>query len=174
MRNNSDIFLQLFEQSGTKLHGMIYRLTLDTHAAEDLMQELFCRLCQLKNPEKYDNLEAYACRTAINLAFDWRRQKRSLIKIPEDLTDTKTRTAEFRLIEYEQLEQILDAARMLNGFSRECFVLRYIEQMDYALIAKRTQKTPQHVRALCSKAIYRIRQILNTQPSGTIKEAVNE
>ncbi|MHC4551714.1 MAG: RNA polymerase sigma factor [Planctomycetota bacterium] len=174
MRENSNIFLKLFEQSGTKLHGMIYRLTLDTHAAEDLMQELCCRLCQLKNPQQYDNLEAYACRMAINLAFDWRRQKRSLKRIPEGMVDEKNRNAEVRLIEYEQVQQILNAARMLKGLSRECFVLRYIEQMDYSLIAERTQKTPQHVRALCSKAIQRIRQILNTETPSMTREAVNE
>ena len=174
MRHHRQILLRLLEESGTKLHGILYRLTLDGHTAENLVQELFCRLCQIENPAHLNNLEAYAYRTAINLAFDWRRQKHTLTTIPEGLAAPQRTTADGQMIQQEQLQQILEAARQLTGLSRDCFVLRYIEQLEYAEIAEATGKDPQHVRALCSKALRRIRQILNTEPSDYLKEAVND
>ena len=174
MSEKENILLKLLDRSGPKLHGMLYRLTLDADVAEDLMQDLFTRLCELKKPASIKNLEAYACRIAINLAFDRRRKQGSLIRLSETLTDHKTPQVDRQLIRNEELQHILDAAEQLSGLTRECFVLRYIEQMDYDAIAERVQKTTQQVRGLCSKAIQRIRQILNDQNASFYKEAINE
>ncbi len=168
------LLLRFLEESGPRLHGMLTRLTLDEYAAEELMQELFIRLFEINHLEKIENLKAYACRIAINLAFDRRRKQCSFATIPDDQTDHRAQKVDIRLIQNEQLQRILDAIKHLSGLTRECFVLRYIEQMDYGQIAERTQKTSQQVRGLCSKGIRRIRQILNEQNASFYKEAINE
>lgn len=175
MSEKEEILLDLLRRSGRKLHGMLTRLTLNEDIAEDLMQDLFIRLCQLGNPEAIKNLEAYACRAAINLAFDWqRKQKGSFKTLSENFADTGIPNVDRQMIQNERLEPILSAVEQLRGDMRECFVLHYIEQMDYPQIAERTQKNPQQVRALCSKGIHRIRQILNVQNAPFYKEAINE
>ncbi len=174
LNRNRHILLQLFDRSGVKLHAMLYRLTLDADAAEDLMQELFTRLWKMETIDTIQNLEAYACRVAMNLAFDWRRQRSSVSPLPEMLADCRLGKADLRLTQREDLQQILSAAEQLTGLSRECFVLRYIEQMEYAQIADHTHKTTQQVRGLCVKAIQRIRQLLNIPNASCCKEAVNE
>ena len=138
------------------------------------MQDLFIRLFEIKHLEKIENLPAYACRIAMNLAFDRRRKQRFFEPIPDDQTDNRTPHVHLRLVKNEELGHILSAAEQLSGQTRECFVLRYIEQMDYDKIAERTQKSAQQVRALCSKGIGRIRQILNKQNASFYKEAINE
>jgi RNA polymerase sigma factor (sigma-70 family) len=175
LSRNNHILLQLLERSGPKLCGILTRLTLDELTAEELMQDVFARLCEHKNLDKIENIEAYAVRCAVNLAFDWRRQKRSLTSIPEGLVDPNARPPHLRLTRNEQFEQILDAAGQLEGMTRQCFVLRHIEQMDYDDIASQMQKSNQQVRGLCSKGLAKIRQILNTQNTRSYyKEAINE
>ncbi len=166
--------LKFLEQSGPRLHGMLTRLTLDETVAVELMQELFIRLFEIKQLEKIKNLQAYACRIAINLAFDRRRQHRSFSEIPEGRPDHRIPHVALRLIQNEEMDMILGAIEQLSGQTRECFILRYIEQMDYEQIAERMQKKTSHVRALCSKGIQRIRQILNDQNASFYKEAINE
>ena len=161
MNKKQLLLLKFLEDSGPRLHGMLTRLTLDETAAEELMQELFIRLFEIRHLEKIKNLQAYACRTAINLAFDRRRKQRPFAPIPDDQPDHRVRHVSFRLVQHEQLQEILNAAEQLSGQTRECFVLRYIEQLDYDQIAERTDKTARQIRALCSKSIQRIRQILN-------------
>jgi RNA polymerase sigma-70 factor (ECF subfamily) len=162
------------EESGPRLHGMLTRLTLDEDAAEELMQELFIRLFEIKHLEKIENLQAYACRIAMNLAFDRRRKHRTFKPIPDDQTDNRMPQVHLRLVQNEEMGHILSAAEQLSGQTRECFVLRHIEQMDYDQIAERTQKSTQQVRGLCYKGIQRIRQILNKQNAPFYKEAINE
>ena len=174
MNKKQTLLLRFLEESGARLHGMLTRLTLDETVAEELMQDLFIRLFEIKHLEKIENLPAYACRIAMNLAFDRRRKQRFFKPIPDDQTDNRTPHVHLRLVQNEELGHILSAAEQLSGQTRECFVLRYIEQMDYDKIAERTQKSAQQVRALCSKGIGRIRQILNKQNASFYKEAINE
>lgn len=174
MNKKQLLLLKFLEESGPRLHGMLTRLTLDETVAEELMQELFIRLFEIEHPGKVENLQAYACRIAINLAFDHRRKQRSFRVIPDTQTDHRIPQVDLRLIQNEQLQEILNAAEQLSGQTRECFVLRYIEQLDYDQIAKRTEKNAQQVRGLCSKGIQRIRQILNEQNAPSYKEATNE
>ena len=173
MNRKENILLKLLERSGPKFHGILLRITLDKEAAEELMQDLFVKLCQIRNLKTIENLEAYTARMAINLAFDWRRkQKYSFATLSENLHPFVQKPA--ISADNEELQQILNASEQLKGLTRECFALRYIEQMDYDRIAERTQKTTQQVRALCSKGIQRIRQILNEQNASFYKEAINE
>lgn len=166
--------LELLERSGPRLHAMLTRLTLDESVAEELMQDLFLKLLEIKKPEKIENLQAYAYRIAINLAFDRRRRKRDFLALSDTHIDQRTQKAEVKLIQNEQLQHILNAVEQLSGQTRECFVLHYIEQMDYDEIANRTQKTPKQVRGLCSKGIQHIRQILNEKNASSYREAINE
>lgn len=174
MNKKQKLLLRFLEESGDRLHRMLTRLTLDETTAEELMQELFVRLFEMRNLEKIENLHAYATRIAINLAFDQHRKQQHFRPIPIDLEDSRIPNINLRISRNEDIQQILDVARQLSGLTRECFVLRYIEQMDYGRIAERIGKTPQQVRGLCSKGIQRIRQIINDQNAPYYKEAINE
>ena len=154
--------LKLLEQSGSQLHALLLRLTLRNDAAEDLMQELFIRLVESRGFSAAGNQLGYARRAAMNLAFNWRRTRK---RRHEDATIQADPVAIEpsplqRLIQREQLEQVLDATRRLSDASREAFVLRYFQQEQYSSIARTMQRTPDQVRALVHKAVRRITQLL--------------
>ncbi len=155
--------LALLESSGPRLHALLVRLTLREDVAEDLMQELFLKLRQSKGFERAGNPNAYACRAAINLAFDWRRSRHRGSPLESIVTEPTANTlpALDKLIKGEEFERILNALGELPSVSREVVVMRYLQQESYETIAEHLGKSPHQVRALCHKAITRLRSVVD-------------
>ena len=167
MENRHEILLQLLEKSGARLHTLLTRLTLREDVAEELMQELFIKLSNTNDLNDVKNLSAYARRAAINLAFDWRRSNKhnhlGLDRLQEPASNDNSPLA--NMVQTEQLEQVLETIDRLNKASREVLVMRYIEEQSTDDIAEQLRKTPHQVRALCSKAMKHLRDILESNKS---------
>jgi RNA polymerase sigma factor (sigma-70 family) len=165
--------LELLDKSGANLHALLTRLTLREDIAEELMQELFIKLNNKSRFDKVRNRYAYAHKTAINLAFEWRRNQKlnsvGLDHISEPASNDISPLN--KLIRTEKLDEILNAIGKLNKVPREAFVMRYIQQEPYENIAEQLNKTVHHIRALCSRASNRVRYILeHNQSQSFIKE----
>ncbi|MHC4463396.1 MAG: RNA polymerase sigma factor [Planctomycetota bacterium] len=154
--------LQLLDMSGVRLHRLLARLTLREDVVGDLLQELFIRLCNSKTFDKAEDPFAYAYRVAMNLAFEWRRgQKRTFQPLEENCLVAKGgSSAVGKMIQAEELEQVLNATSKLNDLARHVVVMRYIEQKSYEEIARRLGKKPQYMRSLCAKAMAQLRELL--------------
>jgi RNA polymerase sigma factor (sigma-70 family) len=161
LRGRHKELLELLDRSGSRLFALLMRLTLREDIAEELMQELFIKLGKSKVLKKIVNWDAYVYRAAINLAFDWRRcnerENRNLEKMNKPISKEDSPLA--KMIHSEELQRMLDAVGRLNKTSREVLVMHYIQQESYEIVAERLSKTPQQVRALCSKAINQLRNI---------------
>jgi RNA polymerase sigma-70 factor (ECF subfamily) len=157
-----DELLELLDKSGAELFALLTRLTLRQDVAEELMQELFIKLSHSRGPDKAANWDAYARKAAVNLAFDWRRcRKRAEPKLePVCEQDSDGESPLGKLIHSEELAETLNAIERLNKLSRQVVVLRYIQQKSYDDIAGELGKSSHHVRALCSRAMSRLRDIL--------------
>ena len=171
MSDRQTELLELLDKSGASLHALLTRLTLREDVAEELMQDLFLKLNGAKDLGGIDCWYAYARRTAINLAFDWRRRQairrsRSLDGLPERASDDGAPLG--RLIQSEEVEQVLAAIGRLTGASREAFVMRYVQQDSYEEIAEQLGKTVHQARALCFRAMGKLRDVLarNHLPAG--------
>jgi len=154
--------LQLLDMSGERLHRLLARLTRREDAVGDLLQELFIRLWNSKAFDKADDPFAYAYRTAINLAFEWRRERKRTCQPLEGncLAAEDGSSALGKMIQAEELEQILNATSKLTDLARDVVVMRYIEQDSFEEIAQRLDKKPQYMRALCAKAMAQLRELL--------------
>jgi len=160
--------LELLDAYGAGLHALLARLTLREEVAEELMQELFLKLHGTKGQGRIECWYAYARRTAINLAFDWRRRQAtrracSLDALSERASETDSPLG--KLIASEELEQVLTAVGRLHGASREVFVMRYIQQSSYEEIAEQLGRTVHQVRALCFRAMSTLRDVLGCDSS---------
>ncbi|MHC4130838.1 MAG: RNA polymerase sigma factor [Planctomycetota bacterium] len=170
MKNNQKI-LELLEQSGPSLYALLTKLTLNQDTAEELMQELFIKLNNSKTFQKAVYPTAYAHRTAINLALDWRRNRRkhlTLHQINEPSSENSSPLS--RLIQNEQLQQILNAIANLKGVFGEVVVMRYIQQLSYDDIAAQLEKTAHQTRAISHKAITHLRNLMKIENSIIYKE----
>jgi len=154
--------LQLLDVSGPRLHKLLGRLTRREDAVGDLLQELFLRLWNSKTFDKAEDPFAYAYRAAINLAFEWRRGQQTTCQSLEEncLAAEDGSSALGKMIQAEELEQVLDATSKLTALARDVVVMRYIEQDSYEEIGERLGKKPQHVRSACAKAVAQLRKIL--------------
>lgn len=155
----------MFDTSGARLHRLLARLTLSEDVVGDLLQELFIRLWNSKAFDKAEDPSSYAYRAAINLAFEWRRrQKKSSRPAEADcLRKEKSFSTLGKMIQNEELEQVLDATMQLTDLARDVVVMHYIEQESYEEIGQRLGKKPQYMRALCTKAIARLREIMTRE-----------
>lgn len=157
--------LRLLDISGPRLHRLLARLTRREDVIGDLLQELFIRLWNSKTFDKADDPLAYAYRTAINLAFEWRRQQQTACRsIERDYPAVRENPSALgKMIQDEELEQILDATSKLNDLARDVVVMRYIEQESYETMTERLGKKPQHLRSVCAKAMAQLREVLTRE-----------
>ena len=157
--------LELLDRSGAELYALLTRLTLREDVAEELMQDLFIKLKHSRSTAKIANLDAYARRAAMNLAFDWRRARCrragiGLGQITEPIAGGASPLG--TLINSEELQETLNAIGRLKEASREVLVMRYIQQESYDDIARQMGKTSHQVRAMCSRSIDRLRDMLGS------------
>ncbi|HSV99302.1 MAG TPA: sigma-70 family RNA polymerase sigma factor [Sedimentisphaerales bacterium] len=167
MNDRQAELLRLLDASGACLYALLTRLTLRQDVAEELMQDLFLKLHDAKDQGGIECWYAYARRTAINLAFNWRRRQAvrktaSLDALAERASDDTTPVNQ--LIQSEEIEQVLAGIDRLHGASREVLVLRYIQQESYEEIARQLGKTVHQARALCFKAMSALRDALGCGP----------
>ena len=140
----------------------LVRLTLRADVAEDLLQDLFCKLVQNPRFAQADDPAAYARRMAMNLAFDHRRRERRARRSELDAQALMTTAISpiADLVRREELQRVLDAIGHLPASSREIIVLRHLEQQDFDAIGRTLGKTAHQARALCHKAMTRLRRLL--------------
>lgn len=175
MRSRQKELLELLDKSGADLFALLTRLTLREDVAEELMQELFIKLNNSRSIGKIANRNAYARRTAINLAFDWRRSQKQaalpLGQVAEPVANDDSPLG--KLIRSEELAEMLDAVGRLKKASREVLVMRYLQQESYDNIAGQLGKSSHHIRALCSRAIRNLRDVLGSNEHKSSKKEIH-
>ena len=162
MRNDSSSLLQILDSHGADLFTLLSRLTLQPHVAEDLLQDLFLKLRDSSGFAEAQNRVAYVFRSAIHLAFDWRRGRRPFEMLQVDPPHDAIQPLD-RMIENEDFERTLGALEQLSELGREVLVLRYLQHQEYATIARHLDKTEHQVRALAHKAVRQLRAVLNPE-----------
>ena len=161
----------LLADQGRQLYALLYRLTLRTDVAEDLLQDLFCKLAMSGGFHRAENRTAFAFRTAMNLAFDWRRSRK---RVPMTGTDVAAQHCPAssplsNMVRREELEQTLTAIDELQALHRDIVVFRYLEQQSYEAIAEQFGKTAHQIRAIAHKAIKQLRRELEVEPNEPTK-----
>jgi RNA polymerase sigma factor (sigma-70 family) len=155
-----DRLLEILKAHGAELYALLTRLTLRAAVADDLLQELFVRLWVAPVFERAGNQKAYVFRTAIHLAFDWRRSRRPAEPLRQELAAPVDSPLE-HLIGAEELARVLDAMEDLSELGRQVLVMRYLQQQDYTQIALQLGKTEHQTRGLCHKALGQLRSLLS-------------
>jgi RNA polymerase sigma-70 factor (ECF subfamily) len=154
--------LDLLRRHGPRLLSLLTRLTLHSDVAEDLLQELFLKLRDSVAFATARDADAYVTQVAVHLAFDWRRRekRRSAINTVEAEPPMPEASPLVGLVQREELEQVLQALERLSPLIRTCIVLRHLQQESYDDVARQLGRTPHQARALCSKGLSQLRQLL--------------
>jgi RNA polymerase sigma factor (sigma-70 family) len=174
LADQTNALLDLLQRQGSRLLALFTRLTLRADVAEDLLQELFLRLHGSTPFAAAHDIDAYAMRTAVHLAFDWRRQerrRRESTGLKADILPAPD-SAVCGIVQREELEPVLQALECLSPLMQSCVVFRYLQQESYEQIGARLERTPHQARALCHKGLSELRRLLgaSTATSGGISD----
>jgi len=175
LRNGQKELLELLDRSGAELYTLLTRLTLREDVAEELMQELFVKLSDSRAMNRAANRDAYVRRTAINLAFDWHRaQKRAVLSLDHVKRQSPGDDSPLaKLIQSEEISETLDAIGRLKKSFREALVMRYIQQQSYEYIAEQMGRSSHQVRAMCSRALSQLRELLDSNHRRSVEKEIN-
>jgi RNA polymerase sigma factor (sigma-70 family) len=165
VKNQGYILLTLLETEGPRLQGVLFKLTLREEAVEELMQDLFLNLYQSDGFAGASDPVAYAYRSAIHLASNWRRtRKRNPQPAPLISEPGITHPSPLnQLVQVEEIDEIMDAIARLEEPYKLVFVMRYLQEDSYENIAELLGNTPHQIRALCHKALTKLRNGLNEE-----------
>jgi RNA polymerase sigma-70 factor (ECF subfamily) len=111
----------------------------DTHAAEDVVQDVFIAFARSSNAFRlHGSLKAYLTTAVVNRVRDrWRRKRRQVAVPEQDVSvTTETRGPDEALIFSETAQQVNNALAQLPVEQREAVVLRIKGKMRFHEIAK--------------------------------------
>jgi RNA polymerase sigma-70 factor (ECF subfamily) len=155
----TSLLLRLLDEYGVRLHALLTKITLREDVAEELLQDLFLKLRKADGFAHAPRPEQYLFRSAINLAFNWRSRKgREVHAAPLNGEEACSRPSPIEhAIRREELERVMLAVERLPPRDRELVVLRFLHGSSFEELADQLSSTPHRVRALCSKAVVRLR-----------------
>jgi RNA polymerase sigma factor (sigma-70 family) len=159
--------LDLLESMGPQLANLLTRLTLRKDAAQELLQDLFLKLWRSPGLAQATNPQGYVYRAAVRLGLDWRRARKARPDpLPLEVDPAGgDRSILGRLIDAEDIELILDALNRLDELCRYAFVMRWVQEQPYEVIAAHLGRTPHQVRGLCHWALKQLRESLQAERS---------
>ena len=164
MEEKAALLLRLLDEYGVRLHALLAKITLRCDVAEELLQELFLKLHNAEGLAQSPRPEQYLFRSAIILALDWRnRERREVHGKPLNGREAGSYHSPIeQLVRREELGKVMLAVKHLPPADRELVVLRFLHGNSYEELADQLGSTPHRVRALCSKAVGRLRKELDS------------
>jgi len=155
-------FAQVVRQRETQVLRTAFRILGNWADAEDVAQEVFLRLH--KNGLKFENEAAaggWLYRVTVNLCVDRTRSARSAQELTE--LASRDRSAETAVLLEEKKQRLMAALATLPAKERAAVVLREIEGLSTAEVAAVLGSTEGTIRSQISKALVKLRGILNRE-----------
>ncbi len=151
----------LFRQYYAGLCRSLYRILRDTSFAEDIVQEVFIKVWEMRaNLELNEAMQAYLYRSCYNTALNFLKVQKQKTDI--DLLETMpgSDTAEKNLGLLETETQVLKAIDLLPPQTKLVFSLSRFEELSYKEIADRLEISVKTVEKHMGIALQRLRENL--------------
>jgi RNA polymerase sigma-70 factor (ECF subfamily) len=171
-RNTDGAVERLVRLHQDSLFGYTLRLLRDHFAAQEVTQDTFLRAIRALTC-RYDEkkcsglvLKPWLFRIARNLAFDRRRiLEPAKASLPENGGEAEMNcfaqpAADRSLEQHEQRVQMEKALGMLDPGARDLILLRFMEEMSYADIARVVSSSESAVRGKVFRALRSLRKTL--------------
>lgn len=161
---------ELFDLHHQRLYGLARRLSSDPEEAKDLVQEAFLRAARRPGsiPEEDQGAEAWLVRVVVNLCRD-RYRRLAVRRRPEvvhNLSPTETGSPESQAVARASLQTALAT---LKPRRRAVIVLRELEGLSVAQVAKLLGMNPGTVRWHHSSGRKQLQRLLETQQVAATK-----
>jgi RNA polymerase sigma-70 factor (ECF subfamily) len=157
---------RLVEKYSGRIINVAYAMMSDRHEAEDIAQEAFVRAYKgLPRFERKAKFSSWLYQIALNLCKDHLKAKSRHAKSAgeeqlEGVDGNPREEAPAQIVQGELSEKMREAIQELPVLYRESFVLRHLQGLDYADIAKITEVPADTVRVRAYRAREMLRQTL--------------
>lgn len=157
---------RLVEKYSGRIINLAYAMMSDRHEAEDVAQEAFVRAYKgLPRFERKAKFSSWLYQIALNLCKDHLKAKSRHAKSAgeeqlEGVDGNPREEASAQIVQGELSEKMREAIQALPLLYRESFVLRHLQGLDYADIAKITEVPADTVRVRAYRAREMLRQTL--------------
>lgn len=153
------------------IFAFLYRLTGDAHAADDLAQESFIRLCTRIGSYRYpEPFLPWLYTIAHNLYKDWRKNAYQRRVLPLERPEPPERTIDLTERHAERTE-VVRALGRLDEIHRSALVLRYYQDLTVPQIARIEGVPEGTIKSRLSTAIRRLRELLGAE--GRVQHATD-
>ncbi|HLK58833.1 MAG TPA: sigma-70 family RNA polymerase sigma factor, partial [Chthonomonadaceae bacterium] len=165
---DEEAFACLVQKHRGWVSSLLYAFVRDTEHAEDLAQEVFCRVHRhAADYRAQGRFDAWLKRITVNLAKDYlRKRQQNVVSLP-DLDDRSLPIAPFdptaALVSEGLRDDVRQAIQSLSEPIRLALVMRYFGDMNVADIAWALQCPEGTVRSRIHYGLERIRRILTEQ-----------
>lgn len=153
---------ELYRDIKNKLYSYIMKLSGNSHIAEEIVQETFCRALEHILIDKRELSTAWFYTVARHLYFDYiKKQKRytyeqEFIEKVEDSSGD----ADSNLIKNDAAAEIREVLSQLKDSYREILVLREFKELSYEEISKVTGMSVEQVKITLYRARKSFKEIL--------------
>ncbi|MBI4673483.1 MAG: sigma-70 family RNA polymerase sigma factor [Chloroflexi bacterium] len=148
-----------------------YRLGAKT-IAEDLTAEVFVRVLGMKHAP--DDWRAYLYRIAHNLVVDYVRRNPAVFEgMDESLLDERGDPATRAELQDER-RRVRRAIARLTPEQQQVVVLKFVEEMSNAQVARIMNKPEGAIKALQHRALTNLREWLSDAPDARVWKRLNE
>lgn len=171
-RCQSGAFERLIDQFESALFNYAHGILQNPFDAQEVVQDALMRAHKALT-RQYDEarcatlaLRPWLFRTVRNLSLNKRRSKKSVLARPlDEFSDDRLgpyvgASAHSELVRREDLEMLQRAIALLPVDARELIVLRFMEEMSYAEIAKTLRSTEAALRGKVFRALRLLRDAL--------------
>jgi RNA polymerase sigma-70 factor (ECF subfamily) len=170
-RCQSGAFERLIDQFESALFNYAHGILQNPFDAQEVVQDALMRAHKALT-RQYDEarcatlaLRPWLFRTVRNLSLNKRRSKKSALNRPlEEFSDDRlgpyVGSADSELVRREDVEMLQRAIALLPVDARELIVLRFMEEMSYAEIAKTIGSTEAALRGKVFRALRLLRDAL--------------
>lgn len=162
-KQDPEAFGLLYDRYVSRIYNYIYYRTGNHHDAEDLTARTFYKA--LKHLPRYVDrgapFSAYLYRIAHNIVANWHRDtsRRQIVSL-DDLSITIPKRQEPIAIteQRDEEEELLQAVRRLPPERQQLLILKLVEQMSNAEIAKVMRRTEGAIKSLYHRTLVALRQ----------------
>ncbi|MCL5797692.1 MAG: sigma-70 family RNA polymerase sigma factor [Patescibacteria group bacterium] len=161
-RGDCDAFGKIYLKYLDGIYRYIYfRVNQNEQTAEDLAETVFFRAWNHIKvfDENSGTLKSWLYRIAHNAVIDHFRDNRKQVTLEEGLVEEKV-SLEEKIIQNFELRELAQAINKLTDEQKQVITLRFIEDMTNDEIAKIVNKKEDAVRALQSRALKKLRNLL--------------
>jgi RNA polymerase sigma-70 factor, ECF subfamily len=156
-----EAFQTLYETHLDTIYRYVYYKVGNGQLAEDLTQHIFMKAWEAINRYQWRELpfQHWLLRLARNTVIDhYRSTKPANASLLDPIGDGVD--PEEELAQSEMIQTLQEAVRQLPDEQREVIVLRFIEQMPHADVARHLGKSAATVRVIQHRALQALRRLL--------------